>query len=210
MTHDLRSELEQRRIVAVLRAGSAARAVAAGQALAAGGITMLEVTFTVPDATEAIERLAADDSLLIGAGTVLTAAEARAAVRAGARFLVSPHLDHAVLDAAEQLGVPALPGVLTPTEVAAASRRSSVVKLFPASLGGPAFLRALRGPFPDLDFVPTGGVDAGNLADWLAAGALAVGAGSDLCPPADVDRGDLRGLRERAMAYVDACAGRRL
>jgi 2-dehydro-3-deoxyphosphogluconate aldolase/(4S)-4-hydroxy-2-oxoglutarate aldolase len=205
-TRELRRELERRGIVAVLRASSAERAVAAGRALADGGVTMLEVTFTVPDATAAIERLADDDRLLVGAGTVLTPDQARRAVQAGARFLVSPHLDHAVLDAADELDVPALPGVFTPTEVAAAARRCSVMKLFPASVGGPALLTALRGPFPELAVVPTGGVDASNVADWLSAGAVAVGAGSDLCPPEIVEGGDLGVLRDRAERYVAAFA----
>ena len=157
--HELRRELAERGILAVVRAGSADRAVAAGNALAEGSVTAIEVTFTVPDAVLAIARLAADDSLLVGAGTVLTPDQAAAAVQAGARFVVSPHLDERVLDAAEELGVPALPGVFTPTEVARAMRRCSLVKLFPASLGGPALLSALRGPFPDLAAIPTGGVD---------------------------------------------------
>ena len=207
MTSDaLRGELEQRGIVAVVRAGSGERAVAAGRALASGGISALEVTFTVPGAAAAIEQLGADAALLVGAGTVLTPGQAREAVRAGARFLVSPHLDPAVLDVADELGVPALPGVFTPSEVAAASRRCSLLKLFPASLGGPGLLRALRGPFPGLAVVPTGGVNAGNLAEWLAAGAIAVGAGSDLCPPAAVEAGDLAALRARAEQYALAFA----
>jgi 2-dehydro-3-deoxyphosphogluconate aldolase/(4S)-4-hydroxy-2-oxoglutarate aldolase len=207
VTVDLRGELARRQIIAVVRARSAERAVAAGRALAAGGVTLLEVTFTVPDAAAAIGRLAEDRELVVGAGTVLTAGQARDAVDAGARFLVSPHLDPELLDAAAQLGVPALPGVFTATEVAAASRRCSVMKLFPAALGGPALLRALRGPFPELAVVPTGGVELGNLAEWFDAGAIAVGAGADLCPPAAVERGDLATLRERAQAYVEALAG---
>ena len=205
-TGELRRELAGRGIVAVLRASSAERAVAAGRALADGGVTMLEVTFTVPGAVTAIERLAADDRLIVGAGTVLTPDQARGAAQAGARFLVSPHLDHTVLDAADELGVPAIPGVFTPTEVAAAALRCSVMKLFPASIGGPALLTALRRPFPELAVVPTGGVDAGNVGDWLAAGAVAVAAGSDLCPPAIVEGGDLGVLRERARRYVAAFA----
>jgi 2-dehydro-3-deoxyphosphogluconate aldolase / (4S)-4-hydroxy-2-oxoglutarate aldolase len=206
---ELRRDLADRGIIAVLRASSADRAVAAGQALAEGSVTAIEVTCTVPDAPLAVARLAADDSLLVGAGTVLTPDQATAAVHAGARFLVSPHLDERVLDAADELGVPALPGVLTPTEVARATLRCSVVKLFPASMGGPGLLAALRGPFPDLAAVPTGGVDSGNLGDWLAAGAIAVGAGSDLCPPAAVEAGDAKALRGHAERYVAALAAAR-
>ena len=130
-------------------------------------------------------------------------------MQAGARFVVSPHLDERVLDAAEELGVPALPGVFTPTEVARAMRRCSLVKLFPASLGGPALLSALRGPFPDLAAIPTGGVDTANLGDWLAAGAIAVGAGADLCRPGAVEAEDADALRAHAERYVAALAAAR-
>ncbi len=197
-------ELRRRRIVAVVRGGSATAAEAAARALADGGVTAIEVTFTVPGACEAIAALASERDLLIGAGTVLTAHDAHAAVAAGARYLIAPNFDPTVADAADALGVPLLPGVLTPTEVAAARRRCSIVKVFPASLGGPGYLRALRGPFPDLLAVPTGGVSVDNAAEWLAAGALAVGAGGDLCPPGSVDAGDTDELRRRARAYVEA------
>jgi len=202
----LRAELARRGVVAVLRAGSAERAVGAARALAEGGVTAIEVTFSVPDAPAAIAELAPDESLLVGAGTVVSADQVDAAVRAGARFVVSPHLDDAVLDAAKRNGVPALPGVLTPTEVARSARRCSLVKLFPASLGGPAFLAALKEPFPGVDFVPTGGVTADNLGDWLRAGAVAVGAGGDLCPRAAIESGDADALRARARRYADAFA----
>jgi 2-dehydro-3-deoxyphosphogluconate aldolase / (4S)-4-hydroxy-2-oxoglutarate aldolase len=210
MTGDeLRRDLAERGILAVLRASSARHAIVAGQALAEGSVTAIEVTFTVPDAPVAIARLAADDSLLVGAGTVLTPDQATAAVHAGARFLVSPHLDDRVLDVADELGVPALPGVLTPTEIAKATLRCSLVKLFPASMGGPELLAALRKPFPDLAVVPTGGVDSGNLGDWLAAGAIAVGAGADLCPRTAVEAGDAKALRGHAERYVAALAAAR-
>jgi 2-dehydro-3-deoxyphosphogluconate aldolase/(4S)-4-hydroxy-2-oxoglutarate aldolase len=202
----LRVELAERGIVAVLRAGSAERAVAAARALAEGGVTAIEVTFSVPDAPAAIAELATDESLLVGAGTVLRADQVDAALHAGARFVVSPNLDDEVLDAAQRTGVPALPGVLTPTEVARAARRCSLVKLFPASLGGPAFLAALREPFPGVAFIPTGGVTADNLGDWLRAGAVAVGAGGDLCPRIAIESGDADALRARARRYADAFA----
>ena len=200
----LRAELADRGILAVLRAGSAERAVAAARALAEGGVTAIEVTFSVPDAAAAIAELATDESLLIGAGTVLRADQVDAVIGAGARFVVSPNFDEQVLDAAAGHGVPALPGVLTPTEVARAAPRCSLVKLFPASLGGPAFLAALREPFPELGFVPTGGVTAVGVGDWLRAGAVAVGAGGDLCPREAIDAGDVDLLRARARRYADA------
>jgi len=202
----LRAQLAERGILAVLRAGSAKRAVAAARALAEGGVTAIEVTFSVPDAPAAIAELAADEALLVGAGTVLSADQVEAAIGAGARFVVSPNLDEQVLDAAKSGGVPALPGVLTPTEVARAARRCSLMKLFPASLGGPALLAALREPFPDLAFVPTGGIGVGQIGDWLRAGAVAVGAGGDLCPHEAIEAGDTGLLRARARRYADAFA----
>ena len=202
----LRAELAERGIVAVLRADSAERAVAAARALAQGGVTAIEVTFSVPEAPSAIAELATDESLLVGAGTVLSADQVDAAAHAGARFLVSPNLDEQVLDAAERSGVPALPGVLTPTEGARAARRCSVMTLFPASLGGPALLAALREPFPGLAFVPTGGVTAAGIGDWLRAGAVAVGAGGDLCPREAIEAGDAEQLRARARRYAAAFA----
>jgi 2-dehydro-3-deoxyphosphogluconate aldolase/(4S)-4-hydroxy-2-oxoglutarate aldolase len=201
---ELAEELRDRGVVAVVRGPSARAAVVAARALARGGITAIELTFTVPSAEEAIAELAGEEGLLVGAGTVLDADQARAAVAAGARYLVAPNLDPAVVEAARELGAPLLPGALTPTEVAAAMRVAPVVKLFPAGLGGPAHLGALRGPFPGLRAVPTGGVSADNLADWLDAGALAVGAGSDLCPAEAVAAGDEDALRARAERYAAA------
>jgi 2-dehydro-3-deoxyphosphogluconate aldolase / (4S)-4-hydroxy-2-oxoglutarate aldolase len=202
----LLAELAERGIVAVLRASSAARAIAAARALAEGGVTAIEVTFSVPDAPSAIAELASDESLLVGAGTVLSGDQVDAAVVAGAGFVVSQNLDEQVLDAAESRGVPALPGVFTPTEVARAARRCSLVKLFPASLGGPALLGALREPFPGLAFVPTGGVTADGIGDWLRAGAVAVGAGGDLCPREAIEAGDVELLRARARRFTAAYA----
>jgi 2-dehydro-3-deoxyphosphogluconate aldolase / (4S)-4-hydroxy-2-oxoglutarate aldolase len=207
LSQTLADELRHRRVVAVLRADSAAAAAAAGRALAAGGVSALEVAFTTPDAPAAVRSLARDPDLLVGAGTVLSADQARAAVAAGAAYLVAPNFDPAVADAADALAVPLLAGVLTPTEVARAAGRCPLLKLFPASLGGPAYLRALRGPFPNLAFVPTGGVTAENATEWLAAGALAVGAGGDLCPADAIDAGDAGELSRRAAAYAAAVSG---
>ncbi|HEU4657114.1 MAG TPA: bifunctional 4-hydroxy-2-oxoglutarate aldolase/2-dehydro-3-deoxy-phosphogluconate aldolase [Capillimicrobium sp.] len=198
------TELGRRGVVAVVRGSSPQGAVAAGRALAEGGVTAIEVTFTVPRAAEAIRELAADERLLVGAGTVLTRRQAHEAVAAGARYLLAPNLAADVTEAARELDTVLLPGVMTPTEVAAAMREHRVVKLFPADLGGPGYLKALRGPFPDLRAIPTGGVTADNIAAWLGAGALAVGAGGDLCPPASVDALDAADLRRRAERYAEA------
>ncbi|HEU4656340.1 MAG TPA: bifunctional 4-hydroxy-2-oxoglutarate aldolase/2-dehydro-3-deoxy-phosphogluconate aldolase [Capillimicrobium sp.] len=188
-------------LLAVLRAPSAAAAVRTAHALADGGIAAIEVTFTTPGAPEAIAELAQDPRLFVGAGTVRDARQAEAAIDAGAAYLVSPGLLWPVVDAGEQAGVLTLPGVLTPTEVAHAAERVDVLKLFPASVGGPAYLKALLAPFPDLRLVPTGGVNADNLGEWRAAGAFALGAGGDLCPSDLIAAGDFAAVTDRARRY---------
>jgi 2-dehydro-3-deoxyphosphogluconate aldolase/(4S)-4-hydroxy-2-oxoglutarate aldolase len=195
------AEIGRRRIVAVVRAESASEAVAAVRALGRGGISAVEIAFTTPAATEAISELVDDGDILVGAGTVENAEVAAAACDAGAQYLVSPFLCSEVVELADERGVLAIPGVLTPTEIAAAASRASLLKLFPASIGGPAMLRTLRGPFPALRFMPTGGVNLSNLRDWFGAGAFAVGAGTDLCPSEAVSEGDFALLEHRARCY---------
>lgn len=202
-------ELRTRGIVAVVRAATPALAVTASRALADGGVTAIEVTYTVPDAAEAIAELARDERLLVGAGTITTEEQAREAVSAGARYLVSPHRCDAALDVAEEAGIPALPGVFTPSEVFAAAARSRLLKLFPANVGGIGLLKSLRGPFPDFSFVPSGGVSVDNLGDWLAAGAVAVSAGSSLAPSGAVAAGDAEALTASARRWTEALAAAR-
>lgn len=199
------AEIGQRRVVAVVRAGGAEAALFAAEALAAGGIDAIEITYTTPDAAEAIRRLSETrPDLLVGAGTLTTETQALEAVEAGAAFLVSPHTCPPVLDVGDEHGLLAVPGVATPTEIAAVRDRAPLLKLFPASVGGPSLVRALHGPYPDLRLMPTGGVSAGNAAEWVAAGAFAVGAGSDLCPPRAIDARDRDEIVRRARAYVSA------
>ena len=192
-------------VIAVVRAPSAEAAVRTGLALAAGGVSAIEVTFSTPDAPAAIAELrAADAGLLVGAGTVTEPAQLAAVAEAGAEYAVSPHTDRALVDAADRAGLLYLPGALTPTEVVTAAALSPVVKLFPASLGGPGYLKALLAPLRGTRIVPTGGVDAGNLGTWLDAGALAVGAGGELCPGDAIARGDFDVVTERAQAFAAA------
>jgi 2-dehydro-3-deoxyphosphogluconate aldolase/(4S)-4-hydroxy-2-oxoglutarate aldolase len=164
----------------------------------------IEITFTTPGAPAAIAELAGDDELFVGAGTVLTADQAEAAIQAGARFIVSPSLALPVIDRGRAASVLTIPGAVTPTELVAASEHAEVIKLFPASLGGPSYMRAVLAPLPDLKLVPTGGVSADNVGDWYAAGAFALGAGSDLCPNALIAAGDFDGVTARARRYRDA------
>jgi 2-dehydro-3-deoxyphosphogluconate aldolase/(4S)-4-hydroxy-2-oxoglutarate aldolase len=173
--------------IAVVRAETADAALGIARILHEAGMRVLEVAFTVPDAERVIGTLAhADTGALVGAGTVLTAAQARAAVRAGSRFLFAPNFSPAVAEVASQSAVPYIPGVLTPGEVATALAYGfRVLKLFPARMAGIDGMRALAEPFPTARFVPTGGVAAKDVGAWLAAGAVAVGMGSYLTRAAD-------------------------
>lgn len=173
--------LRDARVVGVLRAPSASRAVELAGAAVTAGLRALEITFTVPDAAAVIRELAGrGPDAVVGAGTVSSAAEAEAAVTAGASFLVSPHFDGEVLTAARSLGVPYVPGALTPGEIVAAHRATGgPVKVFPvARLGGAKYVADLLGPFPALPLMVTGGVSLDDAGDYLAAGAQVVGIGS--------------------------------
>ncbi len=197
-------------VVAVLRAPSADAAVAAARALLAGGVTGIEVTYSTPDAAAVLARLHLehDADIELGAGTLLTAEQAHEAAEAGASFLVTPGADDEVLRAMLATGATTCVGALTPTEVMAADRSGAhVAKLFPASLGGPAYLRSLRGPLPHVPIMPTGGVDPINLPDWFDAGAIAVGAGSELCGPGLMAARDWSEITRRAQAFSAALAG---
>lgn len=170
------------RIVAIIRAASAEEAVEVGELLVATGLSVVEVALTTPRGLDAIAALAAvEDGRIVGAGTVLDRETVHATVKAGARFIVSPGLDEQVVGEAARLGVASMPGAATATEVMRArSCGADFVKLFPASTYGPQHLQALRPVFPDVAFVPTGGVGARNAAEWFAAGASAVAVGSAL------------------------------
>ena len=196
-------------VLAVLRAPSPESALDAAEAIIRGGITGIEVTYSTPDAPGVIRELIArhGDAAHIGAGTVTTPEQAVAAADAGAEFLVSPgtlpDLTRAMLDT----GRVVMTGALTPTEVMTAlDLRVDVVKIFPASLGGPSFLSALRAPFPDAPLMPTGGVKPDNLADWFAAGAVAVGAGGDLASGSSIAASDWDDLEARAARFAAALA----
>lgn len=212
MTHTVASALNAlhtRRVVAVVRAPSPKLALEAATVLIENGITGIEITFTTPDAALAIEKCVErhGDSALIGAGTVLTPDQVASAQEAGADFLVSPGTEGKLADAMVRTGLLTMTGVLSPTEIMTAlSHDVHVMKVFPGSLGGPSYLGALKGPFPDLKFMPTGGVSAANLGEWLAQGAFAVGAGGDLVPSRALAVGDFDDIGARARAYVAALA----
>lgn len=199
--------LRNARVVAVLRGPSKAGTVRAVHALVAGGVTGIEVTYSTPDAAEAIADLHQQygDSIVLGAGTVLTEDQATAAAQAGASFLVSPGTTAELAAAIGATGLVSLYGSLTPSEVLnALGWGADVVKLFPASLGGPNYLKWLRGPFPDVPFCPTGGVNPGTMSAWFDAGAVAVGAGSELCSSADIAGEKWATIEGNARAFAAA------
>lgn len=200
-------ELAEAGVISVIRVRSADAVRPIVRALLAGGITALEITMTVPGAIETIEELATElpDGAWIGAGTVLDGETARRAVRAGARFIVSPIFNRDVLDAAHELGAAAIPGCFTPTEIAAAARAGAdLVKLFPAGVLGYGFIKDVLAPMPHVKLVPTGGVTLSNAPDWIRAGAVAVGIGSALID-ARLDRhADFSAIEQTARALVSA------
>ncbi|QDU61779.1 KHG/KDPG aldolase [Planctomycetes bacterium Pan216] len=181
--HELMKDVATHRVIAILRTKDASALVEIAEALWQGGIKLVEVTMTVPDALEVIRACvkAHGEKIVVGAGTVLDPETARAAVDAGARFIVSPVTDVEVIDASHQCGAMVLPGAMTPNEIYQAWKLGAdAVKVFSARAGGPGFLKDIKGPLPDIPLVPTAGVDLANAADFIRAGALAVGLGSQL------------------------------
>jgi 2-dehydro-3-deoxyphosphogluconate aldolase / (4S)-4-hydroxy-2-oxoglutarate aldolase len=195
-------------ILPVVRAASADEAIAIGDAVVAGGIEALEITMTVPGAVEVVGQVSRryGDRLLIGAGTVLDAEQARQSIEAGARFIVSPIVDEDTIATCRAAQVVVLPGALTPTEVVRAWRAGAdLVKVFPCgAVGGASYIKALKAPLPEVRLVPTGGVTLETVAAFFAAGASAVGVGADLCDVAAIRRGEPGRITEAARAYVRA------
>jgi 2-dehydro-3-deoxyphosphogluconate aldolase / (4S)-4-hydroxy-2-oxoglutarate aldolase len=193
-------------IVAVVRAPDSAGLLEAIQALVAGGITIAEVTLTVPNALAVIRdaRAVLGDSVLLGAGTVLDADACRSAFAAGAEFIVSPTLNHDVIRVCRRYDKLVMPGAFSPTEILAAwEGGADIVKVFPAEVVGPAFFKAMRGPLPHIRLMPTGGVDLNTAADFLKAGACCLGIGSQLVDPKLVAARAFEKLRDLAAKYVE-------
>ncbi len=200
-------QILEHKIVAILRGCKPANIVEISQALYDGGIRLLEITLNSPGALDAIQQVAAQfgDRMVIGAGTVLTVEEVKAAVTAGARFILSPSLDVEVIRVTRDLGAVSVPGAFTATEILTAYRAgANIVKVFPASVG-PAYFRDIRGPLPQIQLMPTGGVSMDNIRDFQKAGAVAFGVGSALVPASQgVTVEELRELMARAAGYVEA------
>jgi 2-dehydro-3-deoxyphosphogluconate aldolase/(4S)-4-hydroxy-2-oxoglutarate aldolase len=200
-------------IIPVVRAATVDEANRAVEAVCAGGIPVVEITMTVPNAVSVIREVAQKyrDNVLIGAGTVTSADQAESCIRAGADFLVSPGLSAAVLSVAHASAKLAIPGALTPTELMNAHERGArLVKIFPCgNVGGARYLRSLRAPFPKALLIPTGGVNAANAAEFIAAGAFALGVGADLIDAAALREGNLQKIISAARELVDAVASAR-
>ena len=194
-------QLEKAGLVAVIRAGTEAEALRMAEACAAGGVKALEVTFTVPHADQvlgSLVRAMQGSGVLVGAGTVLDDVTCRIAILAGAAFVVSPALDSASVKMANRYAVPFIPGVQdVRTAIEALELGCDLLKLFPGDIVGPKGLKALRGPLPQARFMPTGGVDLENVAEWIAAGAVAVGAGGSLT------RGTTAEITARARVFME-------
>lgn len=204
---EIKAELERVGLVPVLRARSAAEGHAVVEAMLAGGVTVVEVTMTVPGAIELLRDLKKQhgSKVLLGSGTVTTAAQAAATIEAGAEFVVSPSLHLEVIAKTKELGKVSIPGALTPTEVITAwNAGADYVKVFPCSaVGGASYLKALRAPFPELQLIPTGGVTQQTAADFLKAGAKALGVGSDLVNIEAISAGKPEVITNAAKAYLE-------
>jgi 2-dehydro-3-deoxyphosphogluconate aldolase/(4S)-4-hydroxy-2-oxoglutarate aldolase len=195
-------------IIPVIRAANVDHARGAVEAICAGGIPVVEITMTIPDAPLVIQRVVREyaNRVLVGAGTVRCSADAKRCLDAGAEFLVSPGLAVSVLSTAAASGKLAIPGALTPTELMGALENDAkLVKIFPCgNLGGPKYLKSLKAPFPDAALIPTGGVNASNAADYFRVGAFALGIGADLVDWAAVRDGNLGKITRTAGELVDA------
>jgi len=205
---DVMAKILERKLVAVVRC-TAEQVEPTMDALLAGGVDVIEITFTVPKAPDmiAMARDKLGDRIVLGAGTVRTVQEATDAIAAGARFIVAPNTHYDVLAACKQADVPYSPGAFSPTEIQDAwNAGASLVKLFPAGIVGIPYLKAVRAPMPDIPIMPTGGVDVDNAADWLRAGAVALGVGSKLVRKDALAEGRYELITATAETFVAAIA----
>jgi 2-dehydro-3-deoxyphosphogluconate aldolase/(4S)-4-hydroxy-2-oxoglutarate aldolase len=207
---DILSRLIESQVVAVVRLDSGEQLVSVAEALKVGGISVIEFTASTPGAIDMIKQAASrfGDEVLMGAGTVLDPETARAAILAGAEFIVTPTLNLATIELCHRYGKPIVPGALTPTEILTAWEvGADMVKVFPASAMGPGYLKAVLAPLPQVRLVPTGGVSADNAAEYLKAGAAALGVGGKLVDKAAVARGDWAAITNEARRLVNAVRG---
>jgi 2-dehydro-3-deoxyphosphogluconate aldolase / (4S)-4-hydroxy-2-oxoglutarate aldolase len=201
------SKIKDLGLVSVIRGPSPELTIKMVEALVVGGVLAIEITYSTPNAEDVVSKLAAHfgDQIVLGMGTLTQPTQVKSALAAGASFLVSPVCEPALVKAMTSSGAATMIGALTPTEVFYAYENGSdVVKVFPGSLTGPTYIKALHGPFPHIPMMPTGGVSAENVAEWFAAGVIAVGAGSELCPPKLAQEGKFAEITERAAKFVQA------
>lgn len=195
-------------LVPIVRAPSPEDALLAAEAIVAGDIGVLEITMTVPNAIKVMEKVADKfgDKVLLGAGTILDPETARAALLAGAQFIVTPALNLRVIELARRYSKPCMPGALTPTEIVTAWQAGAdLVKIFPCGpVGGAQYIKALKGPFPQIEFVPTGGVNLETTPDFIKAGAAAVAVGGELVDLKALHEGKLEAISANARLYVEA------
>lgn len=199
------SQLIENGVVAVIRMTDAERLKDVISAISAGGVRGIEITMTVPNAVKIIAEVAprVPSGVLVGAGTVVDAATADAVIDAGATFVVGPVLSMPVIETAKRRGIAVMPGCYSPTEILAGWRAGAdIIKVFPATSLGPKYFKDIRGPLPDIKLMPTGGVSVENAGEWIKAGAVAVGIGTDLLDKKMIDSGDFDGLRRRAELLV--------
>ena len=202
---DVLEKIKQLGLLAVIRGPSVDLTIQMVGALIKGGVLGIEITYSTPNAEEVVKTLAAHygDQIVLGMGTLTKPEQAESAIKAGANFLVSPISEPVLIKTMVDTGLLNMAGALTPTEVYQVySLGTDVVKIFPGSLGGPAYIKALKGPFPYIPMMPTGGVSANNVADWFKAGVVAVGAGSELCPPELAKAGKFAEITQKATEFV--------
>ena len=206
MKHPILNQIAASGVVAVVRAETKEEATKIALACVEGGLKAIELTFTVPNAHEVIQHLRdhiSEDKLILGAGTVLDKETAKLAIESGAKYIVSPGFDLETALYCKDIDVPYMPGCLTITEMLTALKAGvEVVKLFPGSAFGPSYVKAVKGPLPNINIMPTGGVSLANIAEWVKNGVVAVGVGGELTAPAK--KGDYEGVTANAKAFVEA------
>jgi len=203
---DVLNRIKSEKVIALIRADSSASLLECARALAAGGLTCIELTMTTPGALELCAQVSKElPNVLLGLGTVLDAETARKGIAAGAKFIVTPAVRPTVIAACKEAGVAVLSGALTPTEAYTAHELGAdVIKVFPAEFFGPAYIKSLKAPFPKLEFMPTGGVTPETVGEFLKAGAFATAAGSALVAAAALKAGDWAAITARARQFVAA------
>jgi len=202
---DVLNRVKELGLLAVIRGPSEDLTVRTIEALVKGGVFGIEVTFSTPNAYSVVERVKAmfGDQIVLGMGTLTEVEQVEGAKSRGAQFIVSPMYDEELCKAMVESGLITMIGSLTPSEVFRAYQSGAdVIKIFPGRLGGPNYIKDLRAPFPNIPFMPTGGVDASNAADWFKAGVIAVGAGSNLCPKDKVIKEEFEEITQIAREFV--------